>query len=81
MIGTTPKPFEQIADALKGYDKLAVIGCDGCAKVCMTGGSDQVSEMAAKLEETGKSVLLAMSPERSFFRHRQFMIPLFSKKW
>lgn len=67
MIGTTPKPFEQITEALKGYDKIAVIGCDGCAKVCMTGGSDQVAEMAEKLKKTGKSVLFAMSPERTCY--------------
>ena len=65
MIGTTPKPFEEIKNALEGYEKLAVIGCDGCAKVCMTGGSDQVVEMAEKLKEKGKNVVLALSPERT----------------
>ena len=37
MIGTTQKPFEEILDALEGFKKIAVVGCDGCAKVCMTG--------------------------------------------
>jgi len=67
MIGTTPKPFEEIQNALKGYEKVAVIGCDGCAKVCMTGGSDQVAEMAQKLKEKGKTVLFALSPERTCY--------------
>lgn len=31
MIGTTPKPFEEINNALKGYEKAAIIGCEGCA--------------------------------------------------
>lgn len=67
MIGTTPKPFEEISRALENYEKVAVIGCDGCAKVCMTGGSDQVLEMAEKLKEKGKTVLFALSPERTCY--------------
>jgi 5,10-methylenetetrahydrofolate reductase len=38
MIGTTKKPFEEILQALEGYEKIAVVGRDGCAKVCATGG-------------------------------------------
>jgi ferredoxin len=67
MIGTTQKPFEEIMDALTGYEKLAVVGCDGCAKVCMTGGSDQVKEMAEKLNTKGKNVVLAITPERTCY--------------
>ncbi len=67
MIGTTPKPFEEISHALKGYEKVAVIGCDGCAKVCMTGGSDQVSQMVEKLKENSKNVLFALSPDRTCY--------------
>jgi ferredoxin len=67
MIGTVPKPFEEITDTVAGYEKLAVIGCDGCAKVCMTGGSDQVGEMAEKLREAGKNVVLAVTPERTCY--------------
>ena len=67
MIGTTPKPFEEIMDAVAGYEKLAVIGCDGCAKVCMTGGSDQVEEMAEKLSKQGKNVVFAVTPDRTCY--------------
>ncbi len=67
MIGTTPKPFEEIMDAVAGYEKLAVIGCDGCAKVCMTGGSDQVEEMAEKLRKQGKNVVFAVTPDRTCY--------------
>jgi ferredoxin len=67
MIGTTPKPFEEIMDALTGYEKLALVGCDGCAKVCMTGGSDQIEEMAEKLKEKGKDVVLAVTPDRTCY--------------
>jgi ferredoxin len=67
MIGTIPKPFEEIMDALDGHEKVAVIGCDGCAKICMTGGSDQVAEMAEKLENAGKDVVLSVTPERTCY--------------
>jgi ferredoxin len=67
MIGTTPKPFEEIMDALTGYERVAVVGCDGCAKVCMTGGSDQVRELAEKLKEKGKTVVLSIAPERTCY--------------
>ena len=29
MIGTTPKPVEEIKCALDGFEKVAVVGCDG----------------------------------------------------
>jgi ferredoxin len=67
MIGTTPKPFEEVMDAVSGYEKLAVIGCDGCARVCKTGGSDQVSEIAEEFKKQGKQVVLAVTPERTCY--------------
>ncbi len=67
MIGTTPKPFPEVMAAVEGYDKLAVVGCDGCAKVCGTGGAAQVEEMAGRLRESGKEVVLAVTPERTCY--------------
>jgi ferredoxin len=67
MIGTTPKPFEEVMDALTGYEKVAVMGCDGCAKVCMTGGSDQVGEMSEKLRKQGKEIVFSATPERTCY--------------
>jgi ferredoxin len=67
MIGTTPKPFEEVMTALKGYDRVAVVGCDGCAKVCKTGGSEQVTEMSEKLTSAGKDVVLSVTPERTCY--------------
>jgi ferredoxin len=67
MIGTTPKPFEEIMDALTGYDKIGVMGCDGCAKVCMTGGSEQVGVIAEQLKEQGKDIVLSVTPERTCY--------------
>jgi hypothetical protein len=65
MIGTTKKPLEEILQALEGYEKIAVVGCDGCAKVCATGGLDQVKEMAQDLKGKGKNITLEVSPERT----------------
>ena len=65
MIGTTKKPFEEVLQALEGYEKIAVVGCDGCAKVCATGGLDQVKEMAQDLKGKGKNITLEVSPERT----------------
>jgi hypothetical protein len=65
MIGTTKKPFEEVLQALAGYEKIAVVGCDGCAKVCATGGLDQVKELAQDLKGQGKTITVEVSPERT----------------
>lgn len=66
MIGTAQKKlFEEILEALEGYQKIAVVDSDGCAKVCLTGGSQQVKEFAGQLREKGKQVVLEATPERT----------------
>lgn len=65
MIGTTKKPLEEILAALEGYQKVAVVGCDGCAKVCLTGGTDEVAAMAQELKEQGKEIVFEACPERT----------------
>jgi hypothetical protein len=67
MIGTTQKPLEEILAALAEYQKIAVVGCDGCAKVCLTGGSEQVEELADRLRKEGKRVVLEATPERTCY--------------
>jgi hypothetical protein len=65
MIGTTQKPLAEILQALDGYRKVAVVGCDGCAKVCLTGGLDEVAAMARQLQEQGKDIVFEVAPERT----------------
>ena len=65
MIATTQKPFDEIIETLEGYEKIAVIGCNGCAKVCMTGGDEQVAELAGRLRDQDKEVVLEATPERT----------------
>jgi ferredoxin len=65
VIGTTLKPFSEILQVLEGSRKVAVVGCDGCAKVCFTGGADEVAAMAARLREQGKDIVFEATPERT----------------
>ena len=67
MIGTTQKPIEEVLGALEGYQKIAVVGCDGCAKACLTGGSEQVQQFANQLRDHGKQVVLEATPERTCY--------------
>jgi hypothetical protein len=70
MIATTQKPIEEILEALEGYRKIAVVGCDGCAKACLTGGSEQVEQFAHQLRDHGKQVVLEATPERTCYVHK-----------
>ena len=67
MIATTQKPFEEILNALADYQKIAVVGCDGCAKACLTGGSEQVEQFAHQLRDRDKQVVLEATPERTCY--------------
>jgi len=51
MIISTKKPLEEIRASIASYTKLGIIGCGGCAAVCQTGGTKQVEELAALLDD------------------------------
>jgi ferredoxin len=65
MIGTTKKPLEEVLEVLAPYRKVAVVGCDGCAKVCATGGVEEVADLAKTLKEQGKDIVFEATPERT----------------
>jgi hypothetical protein len=75
MIGTKKKPLHEVLEALEGFQKVGIVGCDGCAKACGTGGAVQVEDMAKDLREQGKKVVFDLAPNttcnlencRSFF--------------
>jgi ferredoxin len=67
MIGTVNKPKEEVLGVLNNYSKIIVAGCNGCAKVCKTGGEPEVTAMAAQLREAGKEVILEALPERTCY--------------
>ena len=56
MIVSELKPMEEIAGYLEGENKVFIVGCNGCAEACQTGGEAQVIEMKKRLEELGKKV-------------------------
>jgi len=53
MIGTAPKPMQEVEAALEGKERIVVLGCGGCAKVCHTGGEPEVAQMADDLKKVG----------------------------
>lgn len=67
MIGTANKPQEEILEAVDNYRKITVAGCNGCAKVCKTGGEAQVAAMSERLRTNGKEVVLEVTPERTCY--------------
>jgi hypothetical protein len=46
---------------------IVVSGCNGCAKTCKTGGDVQVAEMAKRLRQEGKNVVLEVTRERTCY--------------
>ncbi len=64
MIETAKKPFQEVMQLLEGFHKIGIVGCDGCAKVCLTGGSAEVADMAEQLTEQGKKIIFTATPER-----------------
>jgi len=67
MIGTATKPEREILDSVDKCRRLAVAGCNGCAKVCKTGGEAQVAAMSDMLRANGKEVVLEFTPERTCY--------------
>ena len=49
MIITEQKPIDQIKSMVKPFNKVFIIGCGTCSTTCLTGGAEQVKEMASKL--------------------------------
>ncbi|MFC1803265.1 methylenetetrahydrofolate reductase C-terminal domain-containing protein [Thermoproteota archaeon] len=49
MIITKQKPMDKIMDMTEPFPKLFIVGCGTCSTSCMTGGEEQVKEMAEKL--------------------------------
>jgi len=69
VIGTEPKPFDEVRHALNGQTKLVVVGCGGCAAVCHTGGEPEVAAMGERLAGVGKQILATTVPERTCYIH------------
>jgi len=53
MIVSETKPFGIIRVYLKKSDKISIVSCNNCARMCGTGGKEGLREMKKKLEENG----------------------------
>ncbi|MEW6556742.1 MAG: methylenetetrahydrofolate reductase C-terminal domain-containing protein [Elusimicrobiota bacterium] len=56
MIVSQQKPIDEILKMLEGEKSVFVVGCNGCAEVCETGGEKACVELKQKLEASGIKV-------------------------
>lgn len=59
MLKTVWKSQSEINYSLKNSLRVAILGCNGCAEQCGTGGEAGVSKLKLLLEKEGKEVMLA----------------------
>ena len=52
MIIAKRKPFEEIKESVKDYNKIMVLGCGTCVAVCQAGGEKEVEILASELRLT-----------------------------
>lgn len=82
MIVAEKKPFTEIKDLVKDYNKIMILGCGTCVAVCMAGGEKEVGLLAAQLrlaaKMQGKSIEVI---EETVTRQcdREYMEPILEK--
>jgi len=54
MIVAERKPFEEIKESVKQYQRILVLGCGTCVSVCLTGGEKEVGVLASMLRMSFK---------------------------
>ena len=57
MIITETKPFGMIRAKLKKSDRISLVVCNTCAKMCGTGGKKGLDEIEEDLKKTGYNVV------------------------
>lgn len=57
MIISKKKPFDQVLEALSGYQNIYLVGCNLCASLCHSGGEEEVLQMKQALESSGKLII------------------------
>jgi len=80
----TRKPLEEIKDYLARYNKILIIGCGGCASICLAGGQKEVNILKIELElsfkeDNARKKIDGFTIERQcnvqFFKEIEDMIP------
>ena len=51
------KPYGLIKEKLNKEDKICVIACNACARMCETGGEKELNEITEKLNNDGFNVV------------------------
>lgn len=57
MIVTEFKPYGLIKSQLKKGEKIGIVACCGCARICETGGKEKMDELAERLKNDGFQVV------------------------
>ena len=57
MIVTKTKPYSKIKSQLKKSDRIGIISCNACARMCNTGGEKRMKELAKKLKKDGFNIV------------------------
>lgn len=56
MIITKSRDYKGIIKRLKKLDKIIILSCNSCAKICKTGGEKELNRLKSKLEKDGFKV-------------------------
>jgi ferredoxin len=70
MIVANRKPFEEIVEMIKPYNKILLLGCNECVTVCQVGGAKEAAVLASELrmhrEKEGQPIEIEEhTPERN----------------
>ncbi len=57
MIITKKRAYEDIKKELKKTDKIGIISCNACARICKTGGEKVMKGLAKKLKKEGFNIV------------------------
>lgn len=57
MVITESKPYGVIKAQLKKSDKIGIVTCNTCTRICETGGTKQMKSLARRLEKDGFNVV------------------------
>ncbi len=57
MIISKFKPYKEIKSQLKKSDKIGIISCNACARMCGVGGKEVMEKFAKKLEKDGFNIV------------------------